>query len=828
MNEVSMEGAGSSVYRSKDESKKAKKLPKPSRSSLQEVDSNKIKDKKFKVLNTQKRDIEQKADKKFLSISGSGSQRSDQNSSRTTSSSEGEYRQKDVDVEEADDELELSYSSEVEISDMSYSSEVEISDMSDSSEVEISDMSDSSAEEEITEFLTDDISLLENKYKELSESLRITKARAGALNSFTEKLMDKKISYDEHRHIIHNIMRVCKDREAVHPGSDTNLLLKLINFYAQADSKLLIQGEHLLHPHMTYDLKGFTKRYLTKNQKEVLAANVRMTQMELEKIRPQIDEIERKPKTFAKASREITAFLCSLITEVMTDEISTQKNQLDITFDKIKSLKEQSGRDVGLEEIKQHRAGKESLDPQMKQVYAKQFSSYVAEEIEHQRSNQIVNNLIELGNRLELQELKSKLSDNNLEMLEQMGRFAQQKLEKIPITEPPNDKDFIINTHIVTKSCQGEKICQHTVSILPTLTGKWEVRLVRENETKVKDKKVKKKVVTQVFDNYSQAAAWVHSQLDKEFLTNMGVENRLLEVVQASRLLQTVAEWVKTGAQNMSSQFEVPTTGTSMVSTGTGVIPIDNLSVLGNMGDIVSLALILPSIFMAIEASNKNKEQQKLLSKISAYEKSLHTNILKLNELLDKHDYLNITISGSAKKQDYQRLDSKVERQIEKLLSPEKKTSKKQAEIREQIEELECILDLLSDNLNILIRLKAAKIHCRDLKVEEVEKATAATTNIVGVLASFANTAIALNHLQTTGSYAVTLASGASHAAVTASMSLGIISGVCFTVAGGVQAVIDMGRVHKNRHVKKEITDRFNELEKAKNKRGENISPIRI
>ena len=807
MNEVSMEGAGRSVYnkethRIKDDKslgKKDKKLPSQSISSPQVGDSGKIKDKKIKQL--AKRDIEQKAANQFLSISGSGSRRSDQNSSRTTSSSEEEYRQKKV-------------SREAEESD------VEIEDSGDELE-----MSDSSEEVEITDFLEDDISHLENKYKELGESLRISKAREGAFKNFIEKLMDKKISYDEHRHIILNILRLCKDRELVDPGSDTHLLLKLIKFYAQADSKLLLEGEYMPHPHMTYELKGFIKKYLTKNQKETLAGNVRMTQIELEKIHPQIDEIERKPKTLAKASREITACLCSLVSEIMSDEISMQKNQLDITFDKIKSLKEQLGQDVGLEEIKQHKAGKESLDPQLQQVYAKKFSSYVAEEIGHQRSNQMVNNLIDLGNRLELQELKSKLSDYDLEMLEHMGRFAQQKLEKIPITEPTNDKDFTINTDIVTKSGQGEKICQHRVSILPTVTGKWEVKLVRENETKGKEKKVKKRV-SRVFDNYSQAAAWVHSQLDKEFITNMGVENRFLEIVQASRLLQTVAEWAKTGArgaQNMRSRLEIPTTGTLMVSPGTVAIPIDNLSILGNVGDIVSFALILPSIFMAIEAHEKNKEQQKILNKISAYEKSMHNNILKLNELLDKHGYLNITLSSSIKKQHYQRLESKVERQIEKLLSQEKKASKKQAEISKQVEELESILHLLSDNLNILSRLKAAKTLSRDLKVEEVEKATAATTNIVGVLASFSNTAIALHHLQTTGSYAVTLASGASQTAVTASMSLGIISGVCFTVAGGVQAVIDMSRVHKNRNVKKEIKNRFNELENAKNPRGENI-----
>jgi predicted HAD superfamily Cof-like phosphohydrolase len=243
-----------------------------------------------------------------------------------------------------------------------------------------------------------------------------------------------------------------------------------------------------------------------------------------------------------------------------------------------------------------------------------------------------------------------------------------------------------------------------------------------------------------------EAASWVHAQLDRQFCEHMGEHGLLTDLFHISRALQPLSAYIKQLIEDTGNKLALPSTFSSLVSPVTGLAPYPTeVSILGNCSDIMSLALIVPSLFMAVEANSLRKKRESLLQKI------------KENPDLPKEE------------------------------------------------------------------LKALKKECRDLNVEEVEKAAAAATNIVGVLSSFSNTVLSLHQLISEGTPAVTSAAHASPVAITAATSFSALSGICYIVAGGIELGIDSSRIQRSEHKKQAIKDLFNNLEQAVDDKGKKI-----
>ena len=612
------------------------------------------------------------------------------------------------------------------------------------------------------------------------------------------------------------------------------------------DIKLEIEEHRKELMEKIIDFCGELDDYIPKDKYDRLMSDLSGTKVRLLEIRPKLGEIERTSLTPQESACKKAQAFCELLAKVQSEAARGHEDQLDTLANELSNTKKKLGED-GAVILAQHQSEKSWIDPKMQQILAGRFSSYVSTEIEQGKSSEAINQLMTLGKKAELPKLKKKLSVDNLKQIKNMNRYASRKVEKIPLEEPKKTIESLFKF----KHPNGkETTCE--VNISKTPTGNWNVEL---------NNKGKKGVHS--FRSYMEAASWVHAELDKQYMTHTGDHQELLELIQASRILQTWQESAKGYFEKIGAGLDKRVNPGGTSAAAVGALPLDNLAILSNVSDIINLSLLLPSIFLAVEASESREQREVIEVEIKEDTKTLNDNTKELEKLLSKYPELkkNAPDFSATKKRDTAKFSEEVIKQQDQMsskienLNKEKLKLKKQIDslldtievleskgesskkdirklddkvdaleddldkirgqikkLRKQSSDLDSIVNLTEHNHKLKLKVKNNEEECRKLHLEEVEKATAATTSIIGLITSFSNTVLALDNLRHLGSLSLDASQGTSHAVVTAAMSLSIISGVCNIVGGGVQLGIDSYRVHENRVAKEDLKKIFKEI----------------
>lgn len=494
------------------------------------------------------------------------------------------------------------------------------------------------------------------------------------------------------------------------------------------------------------------EKFIPKSQYNKILENVRYTKIGLLEIRPNIGKIENQILTRNELSNARIRCLCGLLSKSTSKGTRSIEDKLDCVVAQLSDTKTKLG-EACTELTVLHHIEKAWIDPLMQEIYTSKFSHYIASEIEREKASAMVENLLYIGEKLGLQRLKSRLTEEHLDIIDKMKKFAEHKVKKISFTEPKDQ----LNSDFVFQDLSGSQKTNYNVSIVKT-AGDWHVTLKKKGGP----------AQIQTFRSYTDAAAWVHSELDKKFIEHIGDHYTLRELLQNTCLLDSLKDMLINTANNVGSTIKIPAETSGVSAAMLANIPPSAINIFSNIHEIINIAIILPSIFLAMEAGEIRKRRKVLLKKIENCSERLKYNTNKLHDLMSKYERIK----------------------------------------------------LIKDSREQEFNLKALKRECKNLKVEEVEITTTAISTIVEHSSFFASTVMSLHQLVTHGSLEVTVANGASQAAAAAASSLSIISGICTLVGGGVRLGADSYRVHQNRRAKDELKSVFEELKMAKNSDG--------